>query len=48
VEGLRLDVNADALSVSSDPFTVDQLIEHYRQTELTDANAKTMRTKDVC
>jgi integrase len=47
VEGLRLDVNADALSVSSDPLTVDQLIEHYRQTELTDANVKTMRTKEV-
>jgi integrase len=47
VEGLRLDINTKAISVSSDPLTVDQLIEHYAQTELTEANVKTTRTKEV-
>jgi integrase len=47
VEGLRLDINTEAISVSSDPLTVDQLIEHYAQTELTEANVKTTRTKEV-
>jgi hypothetical protein len=47
VEGLRLDINTEAISVSSEPITVDQLIEHYRLTELTEANVKTKRTKEV-
>jgi integrase len=42
-----LDINTEAISVSSDPITVDQLIEHYRLTELTEANVKTKRTKEV-
>ena len=47
VDGLRLDINSEAVSISPEPLVVDQIIEHYRRTELTDANCKTMRTKQV-
>lgn len=45
VDGLRLEINMEASSTSV--LSVDELIEHYRQTELSDANAKTARTKEV-
>jgi integrase len=45
VEGLQLDINAEA--VSSAPLTVAQVIAHYKDVELTDANSKTTRTKEV-
>jgi hypothetical protein len=41
----RLDINTEAISVSSAPLTVDQLIEHYRQTELTDSSSKTIASQ---
>jgi integrase len=47
VDGLRLDINTEAVSVSADPITISQLIEHYRHTELCDSNNKTARTKEV-
>jgi integrase len=47
VEGLRLDINTEAVAVNSGPLTVNQLIEHYRLTELCDSNGKTTRTKEV-
>jgi len=47
VEGLRLDINIEAVSVSFAPLTVDQLLDHYRQTELGNRNSKTIRTKGV-
>lgn len=47
VEGLRLDINTNTVSSSSAPFRVDQLIGHYRLTELCESAPKTKRTKDV-
>src|SRR6266568_4389188 len=47
VEGLRLDINIEAVAVSFAPLTVDQLIDHYRETELCESNSKTVRTKGV-
>jgi integrase len=47
VDGLRLDINSEAVAANPEPLLVDQLIEHYRLTELTDANSKTTRTKQV-
>lgn len=47
VDGLKLDINTEAVSVSATPLTVGQLVEHYRQTELCDSNSKTARTKEV-
>jgi integrase len=47
VEVLRLDINAEVMSVSSGSLSVGQLIEHYRMTELCDNNCKTLRTKQV-
>ena len=47
VEGLKLDINTDTVCSSSAPLTIDQLMAHYRQTELTGAASKTQRTKEV-
>ncbi len=47
VDGLRLDINSESSSVSSACLTVDELIEHYKLTELSASNGKTARTKDV-
>jgi integrase len=47
IAGLRLEINTEVVRVSSAPLTVDQLIQHYRVTELSDANPKTTRTKEV-
>jgi integrase len=47
VDGLRLDINIEAVSGNSDPLTMNELIEHYTRTELSKANAKTTRTKQV-
>ena len=46
VDGLRLEVNAEAVSNAA-PITVDQIIAHYKETELADTNRKTARTKEV-
>ena len=40
MDGLRLEINSEANSISS--MTVHELIEHYRQTELSDENSKTI------
>jgi integrase len=45
VEALQLDINAESTATSL--LTVDQVIEHYKETELADTNRKTARTKDV-
>lgn len=45
VDGLRLDINAEAVSVSD--VTVDEVIAHYKNIELADTNSKTTRTKEV-
>ena len=45
VAGLQLDVNAG--SATPVTITVAQLISHYKETELTDADKKTQRCKDV-
>src|ERR1700679_2991271 len=45
VEALELDINADAVTASA--LTVRQLVEHYKEIELADGNAKTQRTKEV-
>jgi integrase len=45
VEGLQLDINVEAVSTSA--LTVDEVIAHYKDIELADANSKTRRTKDV-
>jgi integrase len=47
VAGLQLDINTEAAANSQLAMTIDQLIEHYRLTELNEANAKTTRTKEV-
>jgi integrase len=47
VAGLQLDINTEAASNSQLAMTIDQLIEHYRLTELNEANPKTTRTKEV-
>jgi hypothetical protein len=47
VNGLRLDINIEATSSSSGQLTVDELIEHYKLTELNSSNSKTARTKEV-
>ncbi len=47
VEGLQLDINTESVSGSSAPLTIDQLIEHYRDTELNSSNKKSARTKQV-
>jgi integrase len=47
VEGLRLDINVEVANVSPSPITVDQIISHYKETELADSNSKTLRTKEV-
>jgi integrase len=47
VNGLRLDINTEATSSSSGQLTVDELIEHYKLTELDSSNCKTARTKEV-
>jgi integrase len=46
VDGVRLEVNVEAAS-SSAPITVDEVIAHYKETELADTNRKTARTKQV-
>src|ERR1700749_3022066 len=45
VEALQLDINADSAPKSL--LTLDQVIGHYKETELADSNSKTTRTKDV-
>ncbi|MGD0443164.1 MAG: site-specific integrase [Edaphobacter sp.] len=45
VSGLRIEINSE--SDSAGPTTIEQLIDHYTLTELSDANPKTTRTKDV-
>jgi integrase len=45
VEALKLDINAEAVTASA--LTVRQLVEHYKEIELADGNAKTQRTKEV-
>ncbi len=45
VDTLRLDINAEAVSTSD--VTVDEVIAHYKETELADTNRKTARTKQV-
>lgn len=45
VEALQLDINASSATKSL--LTVDQVIAHYKETELADSNRKTARTKDV-
>jgi integrase len=47
VDGLKLEINMEAVAASPEPLTVDQLIEHYQRTELSVANCKTVRTKQV-
>jgi integrase len=47
VEGLRLDINVETTNASSTPITIDQIISHYKETELADSNSKTLRTKEV-
>jgi hypothetical protein len=42
-----LDINIEADSVGSAVLTVDQIIAHYKETELADTNRKTARTKQV-
>src|ERR1700686_5310898 len=45
VEGLRLDINAEAVSTPGHELTVDEVIAHYKEVELADSNSKTTRTK---
>jgi len=47
VDGLKLEINMEAVAVNPEPLTVDQLIEHYQRAELCAANSKTTRTKQV-
>lgn len=47
VAGLQLDINTEAASGNFSGMSIDQLIEHYRRTELNEANSKTTRTKEV-
>jgi integrase len=47
VDGLRLDINTEAASANSGQLTIDELIEHYKLTELSSSNSKTTRTKEV-
>jgi integrase len=46
VDGLRLDINVETVT-NADPVTVDQVIAHYKDVELAEANSKTTRTKEV-
>jgi integrase len=45
VDALRLDINAESLSMSN--LTVNEVVAHYKSIELADSNGKTARTKDV-
>lgn len=45
VDGLRLEINNEVSTLSQ--LTVNELIEHFIQTELSEDNPKTMRTKQV-
>jgi integrase len=47
VAGLRIEINTESDSVIGGPKTVEELIDHYTLTELSDSNSKTTRTKDV-
>jgi integrase len=47
VDGLRLEVNVEAVTTLSSSITVDQIIAHYKDTELAETNGKTARTKQV-
>jgi integrase len=47
VEGLRLDINAGAVSTPGHELTLDEVIAHYKEVELADSNSKTTRTKEV-
>lgn len=40
VDGLKLEINVEAISTRAEPLTVDQLIEHYMRTELSEASRK--------
>jgi integrase len=46
VDGLRLEANVEA-ATNSAPIIVDEVIAHYKETELADTNRKTARTKQV-
>jgi integrase len=47
VNGLRLDINLQAVGNAPAPLTISQLIEHYTLIELSEDASKTQRTKDV-
>jgi integrase len=47
VDGLKLEINTEAESTRIAPMTLDEVIEHYALTELSDSNPKTKRTKEV-
>lgn len=48
VEGMRLEINKETPAGIFKPFSIGQLVVHYRETELAESNAnKTARTKDV-
>ena len=45
IEGLKLEINNEVNSISC--VTVNELISHYTEAELSDSNSKTLRTKQV-
>ncbi|MBS1801243.1 MAG: tyrosine-type recombinase/integrase [Acidobacteria bacterium] len=47
VEGLRLEINVETGCGSLGSMKVNELIEHFRRTELADSNKKSTRTKQV-
>ena len=47
VAGLRMDINAEAVSSSGQDVTVDEVIAHFKDVELADSSSKTTRTKEV-
>jgi integrase len=47
VDGLRLEINKEVPTGIFQPLSIGQLVQHYREIELGDANPKTARTKAV-
>ena len=47
IEGLRLEINAESGSGDLGSMKVNELIEHFRRTELSDTNRKSTRSKQV-
>ncbi len=47
VDGLRLEINKEAPTGVYKPLSIGQLVQHYREVELSDAAPKTARTKAV-